>query len=99
MTTLFASNKKYETEVWIKALRAPFFTASIIAVVLGSAVAYSYNNVFNFSVFILAMIGVVSLHAGGNMLNDYFDYKSGADIINDSPTPFSGGSRVLVDGL
>ncbi len=33
------------------------------------------------------------------MLNDYFDYKSGADIINQTPTPFSGGSRVIVDGL
>ncbi len=99
MTTLFATKKEYETSVWIKALRAPFFTASIVPVFLGTTVAYAFNNVFNPAYFILTLIGVVLLHAGGNMLNDYFDYISGADINNETPTPFSGGSRVLVDGL
>lgn len=99
MTTVFANKWKYETTVWIKALRAPFFTASIVPVILGSSIAIAYNDAFNLPYFILTLIGVVSLQAGGNMLNDYFDYKSGADIINQTPTPFSGGSRVLVDGL
>ncbi len=99
MTTVFADKKKYETTVWIQALRAPFFTASIVPVILGAAVAFTYNRAFNPPYFFLTLIGVVSLHAGGNMLNDYFDYKSGADIINETPTPFSGGSRVLVDEL
>ena len=34
------------------------------------------------------------LHAGVNVLNDYFDYKCGIDMIT-TPTPFSGGSRIL----
>ncbi|MFV2041174.1 MAG: prenyltransferase [Candidatus Hydrothermarchaeales archaeon] len=85
--------------LWSNAMRAPFFTASIVPVLLGGSVAYFEAGVFDPLNFILTALGVVSLHAGGNMFNDYFDYKSGADILNESPTPFSGGSRVLVDGL
>jgi len=99
MTTVFADKGEYKTTVWIQALRAPFFTASIVPVILGTAVAFTYNRTFNLLYFLLTLIGVVLLHAGGNLLNDYFDYKSGADLINKTPTPFSGGSRVLVDGL
>src|SRR5205085_7204958 len=34
-----------------------------------------------------------------NMANDLFDDASGADAANVTPTPFSGGSRVLQYGL
>jgi 1,4-dihydroxy-2-naphthoate octaprenyltransferase len=42
---------------------------------------------------------VVAIQAGGNLINDYFDFMSGADQLNKELTEFSGGSRVLVDGL
>jgi len=85
--------------LWVRAMRAPFFTAAIVPVILGASVAYYDSGAFNLLYFILTTFGVVLLHAGGNMANDYFDFKSGADQLNKTPTPFSGGSRVLVDGL
>jgi 1,4-dihydroxy-2-naphthoate octaprenyltransferase len=33
------------------------------------------------------------------MANDYFDHRSGNDEKNQYPTPFSGGSRVIQEGL
>lgn len=48
--------------------------------------------------FILTLTGVVSLHAATNLANEYFDYRSGNDVINNNRSPFNGGSGVLVDG-
>jgi 1,4-dihydroxy-2-naphthoate octaprenyltransferase len=84
---------------WIKALRAPFFTASLVPVLLGAAVAYNHIGRISPLDLILTLIGVVALHAGTNLANDYFDHLSGNDEINRNPTPFSGGSRVIQDGL
>lgn len=39
------------------------------------------------------------MNAGTNLANDYFDHKSRADDINKEVTPFSGGSRVIQEGL
>jgi 1,4-dihydroxy-2-naphthoate octaprenyltransferase len=85
---------------WIRELRAPFFTASIVPVVLGTAVAWYYHGSFSWWIFLLALAVTVCLHAGTNVVNDYFDYKSGCDVINKEYIPmFSGGSRLLVDGV
>ena len=42
----------------------------------------------------LAGVGLVLLHISVNVLNDYFDYKSGVDL-HTVRTPFSGGSGML----
>lgn len=40
------------------------------------------------------------LHMGTNIINDYFDFQSGCDVINvDGFPPITGGSHVLVEGL
>ena len=83
--------------VWAKELRIPFLSLPVIFVPLGIMVALS-DGFFNLSYGILTLIGVVSLHASVNVLNDYFDYKSGIDTTT-TPTPFSGGSRVLPEKL
>jgi 1,4-dihydroxy-2-naphthoate octaprenyltransferase len=43
--------------------------------------------------------GVACVHLGANLANEYFDYKTGCDNQNPEPTQFSGGSRVIQDGL
>tara|TARA_B100000949_G_C14261879_1_gene443222 strand:- start:685 stop:1671 length:987 start_codon:yes stop_codon:yes gene_type:complete len=83
--------------VWAKELRIPFLSLPVIFVPLGIMVALS-DGFFNLSYGILTLIGVLSLHASVNVLNDYFDYKSGIDTTT-TPTPFSGGSRVLPEKL
>lgn len=85
--------------LWLQELRAPFFTASIIPVLVGTALAYSATNTFNPALFILALLGMVALHAGANIANDYFDHTSGNDWANKNVTPFSGGSQLIQQGL
>jgi 1,4-dihydroxy-2-naphthoate octaprenyltransferase len=53
---------------------------------------------FNALHFSLALIGALSAHVSVNVLNDYFDYKSGIDL-KTIPTPLSGGSGILRSGL
>ncbi len=86
--------------VWIKELRAPFFTAVLIPVILGTAVAWFSFRTFNLTYFVLSLIGAVCVNAGTNLANDYFDYKSGCDFVDtDFSSPFSGGSGLLPRGI
>tara|TARA_Y100000310_G_scaffold345384_1_gene464347 strand:+ start:1546 stop:2460 length:915 start_codon:yes stop_codon:yes gene_type:complete len=86
-------------KVWLKALRVPFITATIVPVLLGSVVAWHLIDSFNWLYFFLVLIGVSFLHFGTNLANDYYDHKSNNDEANETPTQFSGGSRVIQDGL
>jgi 1,4-dihydroxy-2-naphthoate octaprenyltransferase len=47
----------------------------------------------------LALVAGCAVHLGLNIANDIFDDASGADAANVTPTPFSGGSRVIQYGL
>ncbi|MGB7063184.1 MAG: 1,4-dihydroxy-2-naphthoate octaprenyltransferase [Candidatus Zixiibacteriota bacterium] len=84
---------------WIKAIRAPFFTASAIPVLVGTALAWNMTGKFSLYKFILVLVGVPLFNAGTNLANDYYDHKTGNDDINTSLTPFSGGSRVIQNGV
>lgn len=80
------------------ATRLPFLTATLVPVALGGAVA-ARHHVFRWGWFALALVAAMAVHLGLNMANDLFDEASGADAANPTPTPFSGGSRVLQYGL
>lgn len=85
--------------LWLKELRAPFFTASALPVIVGTAVAFANTGQFNLIFFILAVFAIVALHAGANIANDYFDHISKNDWLNNNKTPFSGGSRLIQQNL
>jgi len=91
--------KPSKLALWLKELRAPFFTASALPVIIGTALAYSAHNSFDLTLFILAVSATVAIHAGANITNDYFDHISGNDRLNDNKTPFSGGSRMIQNNL
>jgi len=75
-------------------------TVTIGAILLGSFFAYHETGSFNILYFVLALLGSCFFHIATNVANDYFDFKSGNDAANLSATsPFSGGSRMIVDGL
>jgi 1,4-dihydroxy-2-naphthoate octaprenyltransferase len=80
------------------ATRLPFLTATLVPVGLAGAVA-GYQGQFRWGWFLAALAAAVAVHLGLNMANDLFDDLSGADRANPTPTPFSGGSRVLQHGL
>ncbi|MFQ6050442.1 MAG: prenyltransferase [Candidatus Hydrothermarchaeota archaeon] len=83
---------------FIKELRAPFFTATVVPVLLGGTIAFSHG-IFHIQYFLLALIGAIFLHAGTNVINDYFDFLSKDDLLVEIKTPFSGGSGILPAGL
>jgi len=94
------SNRQFSPlAIWFRELRAPFFTASIVPVLVGTALAYTTTAVFEPLLFVLAMTAMLFLHAGANMANDYFDHLSGNDWLNQNPTPFSGGSQLIQQGM
>ena len=87
--------------IWIRELRAPFFAATMVPVLLGATIAWYKFGVFNVIHFVLALVAALFLHAGTNMVNDYFDYESGCDlhpIYQRVRAPFFGGSRLLPEG-
>jgi len=84
---------------WLKAARAQFFTASIFPVILGASLAWRNSGCFSWGYFFLTLLGVVLIHAGVDLSNDYYDHKSGNDEVNLNPTPFSGGSRFIQNKL
>lgn len=79
--------------IWIKEIRAPFLLLPVVLVPVGLAMAWDSGS-FNPFTALLTFVGVFCLHASVNVLNDYFDFRSGLDLAT-TPTPFSGGSRVL----
>ncbi len=84
-------------------LRAPFLTASISPVFLGTAIAWATTGVFLLDVFLLTVIAGAFLHIAANVSNDYFDHtpeNTGSDDINtEFVRPFTGGSRMIQLGL
>ena len=85
--------------LWVRAMRAPFFTASAMSVVVGAACARYFESAWDWPRFAASLAGVVALHAGANLANDYYDHLSGNDWINRWHNAFSGGSRMIQDGL
>ncbi|MCZ7582992.1 MAG: prenyltransferase [Deltaproteobacteria bacterium] len=86
---------------WLRAmgLYRGFLVVSLIPVSTGAAAAYAAVGEFRFGMFGLALLAAWCFHAGANLLNDYYDHVSGTDDINTVRTPFSGGTRVIQEGL
>jgi 1,4-dihydroxy-2-naphthoate polyprenyltransferase len=78
---------------WWMATRPFSFTASVTPVVLGSVLA-AYDGAWSWLLFAITLVGSVSIHAGTNLINDYYDWKKGTD------TPDSlGPNRAMQSGM
>ena len=84
-------------KVWFLETRPQFLTLSVVLAFLGTTIAW-YDDSFNLWYALVAGFGLVLTHASVNIINDYFDYKSGIDLAT-RRTPFSGGSGILPSGL
>ncbi len=62
---------------WLAAVRPVSFTASVIPVLVGTAIAAQEE--FHPLLFVLALAGSIAIHAGTNLVNDYFDHIKGTD--------------------
>ena len=85
--------------VLLLASRPQYLGASVAPVLVGSTLGYAVTGDFSVGLFLLAALAIMALHAGANVVNDYFDHLSRNDWVNDNPTPFSGGRRFIQQGI
>ena len=87
---------------WLLVIRAPFLLLAVVLGFLGASIAWyeakEFGGAFNLGYAWLAFLGILLAHISVNVLNEYFDYKSGVDL-KTQKTPFSGGSGALPAGL
>jgi len=81
-----------QARLWLMAARPVSFTASVIPVLVGTAIAADHS--FDAVLFALALAGAVAIHAGTNLVNDYFDHIKGTDTAD-----ALGPSGVIQRGL
>ncbi|CAG5120419.1 unnamed protein product [Candidula unifasciata] len=80
-----SSNENVQTRIkpklsdLVTATRPWSFTASLIPVALGVALAYKLEHVFSLSIFLATVVIVVSVHAAGNLINTYVDFNNSVD--------------------
>ena len=79
--------------LWCIAVRAYAYPASVVPILLGSVYAWFVTGMFYWGNFILALIAGMLYHTGCNLINDYYDFKSGVDR-----EETFGGSGVLLSG-
>ena len=85
---------------YIAATRLPFITASILPVVAGLGLVWGETGQLNLVLALLTLLNIIFIHAGANVLNDYFDSRNGTDAANTGRLfPFSGGSRFIQNGV
>ncbi len=82
---------------WLLVIRSPFLALSVVLAFLGTTIAW-YDGYFHLGHALLAFLGLLLAHISVNVLNEYFDYRSGLDL-ETQRTPFSGGSGALPSGL
>lgn len=82
---------------WILAIRPWAFPASTMPVILTiSFLFFIKEDIFeiHWGYGVVALIGVMFIHAGGNLISDYYDFKNNVDR-----KETFGSSRMLVDEI
>lgn len=82
---------------FIKLGRPLFLGGGFVLYALGAAVAAAAGHSIDVTRYVLGQAAVTAFQLMTHYANDYFDYD--ADVANTTPTTWSGGSRVLPDGL
>ena len=82
------------------ATRPPFLLASVSPCLIGIATAQGSGVPLRIGAALLTLLGAVLVHAGVNVLNDYYDALNGTDGLNTERLyPFTGGSRFIQNGV
>lgn len=78
----------------LQTVRPPFLVLTLACVFLGLAVSLSGKSSIDILTATLVLFGAMLAHVSVNVLNEYYDFKSGLDLKTEK-TPFSGGSGAL----
>ena len=82
------------------ATRPAFLLATLVPVFLGLAYTHWLGVSVHVWHAILTILAALFLHAGVNVLNDYYDDLNGTDNVNEERVyPFTGGSRFIQNGV
>ena len=82
------------------ATRPPFLSVTFVGCLLGLATAAGSGTPVSPLLATLTMFFALVAHAGANVINDYYDARSGCDAANDARVfPFTGGSRFIQNGV
>jgi 1,4-dihydroxy-2-naphthoate octaprenyltransferase len=85
---------------YVAATRPAFLTASLMACLIGLAIARHDGITLNPELAVVTLLFALLAHAGVNVLNDYYDALNGADAQNTERIfPFTGGSRFIQNGV
>jgi 1,4-dihydroxy-2-naphthoate octaprenyltransferase len=83
---------------WVRATRPQFLTITAVAVCLGVMAAAADGVSVEWGAALLCLAGALCAHAGANMVNDFHDREGDAGNV-ERLTPFTGGSRMIQDGV
>ncbi|MFQ5946053.1 MAG: prenyltransferase [Anaerolineae bacterium] len=97
MELLIALARRSRIFAFLLLARAHFLVGGILLYALGVAVARAEGFPIDLGLALVGQIGVTAVQLMTHFSNEYFDYESDRAIRN--PTPFSGGSRMLTEGL
>lgn len=87
-------------EVWWKAFRFHYTSASFMPGILGGMIAWTADGKFHPGYFLLVMIGLILNHMALNMTDDYYDFRHLVDVFaTDGKNPYTGGSGLLSSGV
>ena len=85
---------------YFAATRPAFILATVIPIFLGLGYCIYEGQTINWLTAILTLLAGVLLHAGINVLNDYYDALNGTDDLNEERVyPFTGGSRFIQNAV
>jgi 1,4-dihydroxy-2-naphthoate octaprenyltransferase len=75
--------------IWLDGLRLSYLPFVVLPLLLGSALAWlstisnkTPRGIFSFERFGVALVAVILLQLGANLINDYYDYLNGTDTSN-----------------
>ena len=81
---------------WIKVIRLHFYPMTWIAYSLGALVAFRNIGKWDLKVYMIGYLVLFFIELSTILANEYYDY--GTDRLNKNAGPFTGGTRVLVEG-
>ena len=85
---------------YLLATRPMFLPASVLPVVVGSSAGVAQAGSFDLVAMALALVAIIGVHGGVNVLNDVCDDANGTDRDNEARVfPYTGGSRFIQNGV
>ena len=72
---------------WFLAMRPWSFSMSAISVSVGAVLAATHGA-FSWKLYVITAVAMMAVHGGVNLMNDFFDYKSGVDIADAATTQY-----------